>query len=83
MTAVLLLRCTRINQGYKHKEQSSYQPNECPIPDSYKQRVINATDTDTIIVTGRKSGHPVRSLRNAMLEKYLSLENNNTARRIR
>ncbi|MFD0965900.1 nitronate monooxygenase [Seminibacterium arietis] len=49
---------------------------ECPIPDSYKQRVINATDTDTI-VTGRKSGHPVRSLRNAMLEKYLSLENNN------
>lgn len=33
---------------------------ECPIPDSYKQRVINATDTDTI-VTGRKSGHPVRS----------------------
>lgn len=32
---------------------------ECPIPDSYKQRVINATDTDTI-VTGRKSDSSVR-----------------------
>lgn len=49
---------------------------ECPIPDSYKQRLITAIDTDTI-VTGRKAKDPVRSLKNKMLEKFYQLEMEN------
>lgn len=50
---------------------------ECPIPDSFKQAVVNSIDTSTI-VTGRKGGHPVRSLENEMLVEYLKLEMANT-----
>lgn len=46
---------------------------ECPVAEAYKQRVLAASDTDTI-VTGRAHRDPVRSLRNPMLEKYLQLE---------
>ena len=49
---------------------------ECPIPDSYKERLINAIDTDTI-VTGRKAKDPVRSLKNPMLVKFAKLEEEN------
>lgn len=49
---------------------------ECPIPDSYKQRLIDAIDTDTI-VTGRKAKDPVRSLKNPMLLKFAELEEAN------
>lgn len=50
---------------------------ECPIPDAFKFQVIKAMDTSTI-VTGRKGGHPVRSIRNDMLTHYLELELQNT-----
>lgn len=50
---------------------------ECPIPDSYKREVVKAVDTSTI-VTGRKGGHPVRSLRNEMVMQYSELEFRNT-----
>lgn len=46
---------------------------ECPIPASYKERVLAASDTETI-VTGRSQRDPVRALRNPMLENYLQLE---------
>lgn len=46
---------------------------ECPIPTPFKEAVTNAVDTSTI-VTGRKGGHPVRSLENEMLTKYLAME---------
>lgn len=46
---------------------------ECPIPDSFKEAVINAGDTTTV-VTGRKGGHPVRAIENEMLTKYLEME---------
>ncbi|MBO0486502.1 nitronate monooxygenase [Vagococcus fluvialis] len=46
---------------------------ECPIPDSFKESVVNAIDTTTM-VTGRKGGHPVRALQNNMLVEYLTLE---------
>ncbi len=46
---------------------------ECDIPDSYKQRVIKATDLDAV-VTGRSTGHPVRSLRNKLTREYSRLE---------
>ncbi len=36
---------------------------ECTVHDAYKQKVIAAKDSDTI-VTGRLSGHPVRGLKN-------------------
>ena len=49
---------------------------ECPISDSYKQFLLDANDTATI-VTGRKAKEPVRSLRNPMLEQYAALENAN------
>ncbi len=46
---------------------------ECPIADAYKQSIINAIDTDTI-VTGRGTPHVVRALKNPMSLKYAELE---------
>lgn len=45
---------------------------ECPIHENYKQKVIKANDTDTV-VTGRKTGAPVRVLKNRMAREYLRL----------
>ncbi|HFI0306188.1 TPA: nitronate monooxygenase [Streptococcus suis] len=52
---------------------------ECPIPDSYKQAVLDAVDTSTV-VTGRKFKAPVRCIRNAMTDKYLEIEAQATSR---
>lgn len=46
---------------------------ECAIHPNYKQRVLKAGDTDTI-VTGRRLGHPIRSLKNAFSREYARLE---------
>lgn len=46
---------------------------ECAIPDTYKQRVIKASDIDAV-VTGRSTGHPVRSLRNQLTRAFSKLE---------
>lgn len=46
---------------------------ECTISDAYKDKVIKAKDSDTI-VTGRGSGHPVRCLKNAFSRKARTLE---------
>lgn len=48
---------------------------ECTISDAYKDKVIAAKDSDTI-VTGRGSGHPVRCLKNAFARKARKLESN-------
>src|SRR5690606_36058214 len=45
---------------------------ECPIHSNYKDMVINAKDTDTI-VTGRQTGAPVRVLKNPMAREYIKL----------
>jgi enoyl-[acyl-carrier protein] reductase II len=45
---------------------------ECPIHDNYKQIVIDARDTDTV-VTGRGTGAPVRVLKNKMAVEYLRI----------
>lgn len=45
---------------------------ECPIHDNYKQQVLKARDTSTV-VTGRQSGAPVRVLKNRMAREYLDL----------
>lgn len=47
--------------------------NECPIHENYKDAVIKAKDTDTV-VTGRSVNTPVRILKNQMAREYLKLE---------
>jgi len=46
--------------------------NECPVHDNYKQKVLKAKDTETV-VTGRHTGAPVRVLKNKMARQYLDL----------
>ena len=50
---------------------------ECQISEKYKELVLKATDISTV-VTGRPSGHPVRSLKTPMARKCLELEKQNT-----
>ena len=46
---------------------------ECPIHENYKNAVIKAKDTDTV-VTGRSLNSPVRILKNKMSREYIKLE---------
>ncbi|HEY8424287.1 MAG TPA: enoyl-[acyl-carrier-protein] reductase FabK [Clostridia bacterium] len=46
---------------------------ECSIHPNYKQRVLRAKDTDTI-VTGRRVGHPVRCLKSPFSLEYVKKE---------
>ncbi len=46
---------------------------ECRVHENYKAKVEKAKDIDAK-VTGRSTGHPVRSLRNKMTNKYLKME---------
>ena len=46
---------------------------ESPAHADYKQRVIKASDIDAV-VTGRSTGHPVRSLRNQLTREFTQLE---------
>lgn len=46
---------------------------ECSIAEEYKERVLKAKDTSTI-VTGRRLGHPVRSLKSAFSRAYAKAE---------
>lgn len=51
---------------------------ECQISDKYKEILLKASDISTV-VTGRPSGHPVRSLKTPMARKCLELEKIDTA----
>jgi enoyl-[acyl-carrier protein] reductase II len=46
---------------------------ECRVHPAYKERVLKASDIDTV-VTGRPTGHPVRILRNQLARELLKLE---------
>lgn len=46
---------------------------ESVIHENYKKMIIKSKDIDSA-VTGMSTGHPVRSIRNQMTRKYLSLE---------
>ncbi|MBP0967635.1 MAG: nitronate monooxygenase [Oscillospiraceae bacterium] len=46
---------------------------ECCIAEEYKERVLKAKDTSTV-VTGRRLGHPVRSLKSAFSRAYAKAE---------
>lgn len=51
---------------------------ESTVHQAYKDRIIAAKDIDSV-VTGRSTGHPVRSLRNEMTKQYLELEKQNVS----
>lgn len=46
---------------------------ECNIHQNYKDTVLKAKDRDAV-VTGRPTGHPVRTLKNKLAKKYLKME---------
>lgn len=52
---------------------------ECPVHENFKLACLNAKDRDTV-VTGRKNGAPVRSIKNKMIKEYQRLEDENVDR---
>ena len=54
---------------------------ECPIHENYKQAVLKAKDTDTV-VTGQSQNAPVRILKNAMSRQYIKEERNGANREV-
>ncbi len=46
---------------------------ECTIAQEYKDKIIKAKDIDTV-VTGKRLGHPVRSIRNSFTREYTKAE---------
>jgi len=51
---------------------------ECAVHENFKQKLIAATDTDTV-VTGLASGHAVRGVKNKFTQHFLELERQGTA----
>ena len=52
---------------------------ECPVHENYKQQIISASDTGTI-VTGRSLGAPVRVIKNRMAREYVKMEKEGASR---
>ena len=46
---------------------------ECTISQEYKNKILKARDIDTV-VTGKRLGHPVRSIRNSFTREYTKAE---------
>ncbi|HHT88865.1 MAG TPA: enoyl-[acyl-carrier-protein] reductase FabK [Clostridiales bacterium] len=46
---------------------------ECTVHENYKKKILNAKDIDTV-VTGRRSGHPVRVIRNKLSRSFQELD---------
>lgn len=46
---------------------------ECTVHENYKKAVLNAKDRDAV-VTGRSTGHPVRSLKNKLTREFDAFE---------
>ena len=46
---------------------------ECKVHENYKKKIISASDCDTI-VTGRRLGHPVRSLKTRFSRQFAEME---------
>ncbi len=47
--------------------------NECNVHENYKKKVLKAGDVDTIM-TGKRLGHPVRSIKNQFSRNYFKAE---------
>lgn len=71
MAAAFMLGASAVQLGTKFVVAK-----ESGVSQAYKDRVIAAKDIDSV-VTGRSTGHPVRSLRNDMTREYLKLEKEN------
>ncbi|MBC6308913.1 enoyl-[acyl-carrier-protein] reductase FabK [Listeria sp. FSL L7-1582] len=52
---------------------------ECPVHENFKLACLKAKDRDTV-VTGRRNGAPVRSIKNQMIKEYQRLEDENVDR---
>ena len=50
--------------------------NECTASDNYKDKVLKAKDTSTMI-TGNSTGHPVRVLKNKFAKQLKKMEDEN------
>jgi enoyl-[acyl-carrier protein] reductase II len=46
---------------------------ECTIHENYKKKVLKAKDIDTV-VTGRRTGHPVRVIKNKLSRSFVELD---------
>lgn len=68
MAAALMLGAAGVQVGTRFLVAQ-----ECNVHENYKKRVIKARDIDTI-ATGRKLGHPVRSLKTPYSRDYLRQE---------
>ena len=51
---------------------------ECNVHKNYKQKILNAKDTSTI-VTGRPTGHPVRIIKNRLARGFQQLDKRNAS----
>ena len=70
MAAALMLGACAVQVGTRFLVAE-----ECNIHPEYKQKVIKARDIDSI-VTGRKLGHPVRSLKSPFSREFEKMEKN-------
>lgn len=68
MAAALMLGAEAVQMGTRF-----IVAKESTVSQEYKERVIKAKDIDTTI-TGASTGHPIRSLRNALTREYQKLE---------
>ncbi len=68
LASALVMGCAGVQMG-----TAFLVAEECGVSQEYKDRVLAAIDTDTV-VTGRFLRHAVRSLKNQLTEKYQSLE---------
>jgi len=72
MAAALMLGAAGVQMGTRF-----LVADECHVHPNYKKRVIQAQDIDTI-VTGRRLGHPVRSLKSRFSMEYANWEYDST-----
>lgn len=68
MAAALMLGACGIQMGTRFLTAE-----ECNVHENYKEKVIKARDIDTI-VTGKRLGHPVRTLKNPMSREFFKKE---------
>ena len=68
MTAAFMLGACAVQMGTRFLSAA-----ECSIHPAYKEKILKATDLCTM-VTGRRLGHPVRSLRTPFAREYAKAE---------
>ncbi len=68
MAAALMLGACAIQMGTRFLTAE-----ECPVHENYKEKVLKAKDIETI-VTGKRLGHPVRSLKTPFSKMFFQKE---------